>query len=121
VSEVTVEEIERARKVVSIAAVQNEYNLSVRRYDPVVDYCTREAIPFVPFYPLRAEVTSRVRQIANHHGATPQQVMLAWLLRRSPSMLPIPGTLSIDHLKENLGALQVELTDQEFAQLTEGR
>lgn len=117
VSEVTVEQIERARKVVSVAAVQNEYNLAVRRYDPVVEYCTDEGIPFVPFYPLRAEVGQSVREIASRHRATPQQIMLAWLLHRSPVMLPIPGTLSLEHLKENLGALRVDLTDAEFRSL----
>jgi aryl-alcohol dehydrogenase-like predicted oxidoreductase len=118
VSEVTVEQVERARRVVPIAAVQNEYNLSERRYDAVVEYCTKERIPFVPFYPLRATPGSAVQDIARRHRATPQQVMLAWLLARSSMMLPIPGTLSIDHLKENLGALSVELTDAELESLT---
>lgn len=117
VSEVTVDQIERARKVVPIAAVQNEYNLAQRRYDAVVDYCTKEHIAFVPFYPLRGQITSRVREIAGKRRATPQQVMLAWLLRRSPVMLPIPGTLSLDHLKENLAAAELQLTDAELSQL----
>ena len=114
VSEVTVEQLERARQVVPIAAVQNQYNLSERRYDPVVDYCTKEKIPFLPFYPLHAAIGPELRDIARRHGATPQQVMLAWLLKRSPMMLPIPGTLSLDHLKENLGALRLDLSDAEF-------
>jgi pyridoxine 4-dehydrogenase len=118
VSEVTVEQLKRAQGVVPIAAVQNEYNLSQRRYDPVVDYCTKEGIPFVPFYPLRAEVTSGVRDIAHHHRAAPHQVMLAWLLHRSPVMLPIPGSLSLDHVKENLAAPKIELTDAEYASLS---
>jgi aryl-alcohol dehydrogenase-like predicted oxidoreductase len=117
ISEVTVEQIERARKVVPIAAVQNEYNLAQRRYDAVVDYCTKEHIAFVPFYPLRGEVTSRLRDIAAKHRATPQQVMLAWLLRRSPVMLPIPGTLSLEHLKQNLGAADLQLSDAELSPL----
>lgn len=118
VSEVTVEQIERARRVLPIAAVQNQYNVAERRYDPEVDYCTKEQIPFVPFYPLRAEVGSAVRDVARRHGATRQQVLLAWLLRRSPMMLPIPGSLSIEHVKENLEAVQIELTDADFASLS---
>jgi pyridoxine 4-dehydrogenase len=117
VSEVTVDEIERARKVVPITAVQNHYNLAERKYEDVVDHCTREGIVFVPFYPLRAGGGRKVDDIARAHGATPRQVMLAWLLRRSPVMLPIPGTLSVAHLKENMGALDLELTDEEFSRL----
>ena len=114
ISEVDVPLIERARKVLPIAAVQNEYNLSERKYEAVVDYCTREQIVFVPFYPLHGEPSAAVREVAQRHGATPTQVMLAWLLRRSPMLLPIPGTLSLAHLKENLGALSLELSDAEY-------
>ena len=117
ISQVEVEHIERARRVAPIAAVQNHYNLAERRHDAVVDYCDREAIPFVPFFPLRAEPSAALRQIAQRRGATPAQIALAWLLRRSPTMLPIPGTLSLDHVKENLGALEIELTDAEFQAL----
>ena len=116
VSEVSVEQVERARKVVPIAAVQNHYNISERKYDKVVDYCTREGIVFVPFYPLGGDAGA-VRDLARRLKATPQQVMLAWLLRRSPAMLPIPGTLSLEHLKENLGALALEISDDEFERL----
>jgi aryl-alcohol dehydrogenase-like predicted oxidoreductase len=116
-SEVNIEQIERARRVVPIAAVQNHYSLSERKYEAVVDYCTTEGIAFVPFYPLRGVDTSALTEIASRHGATPAQIALAWLLRRSPVMLPIPGTLSLDHLKENLAALQIELTDSEFEAL----
>jgi aryl-alcohol dehydrogenase-like predicted oxidoreductase len=105
---------------VPIAAVQNEYNLAERRYDAVVDYCTKEGIPFVPFYPLRGDGGSALREIAARRRATPPQVMLAWLLRRSPMMLPIPGTLSLVHLRENLEALQLDLTDAEWSQLSAG-
>lgn len=118
ISEVTVDQIERARKVVPIHAVQNHYNLAERKYDAVVDYCEKEGIVFVPFFPLRAGRTATVDAIASKHGATPQQVMLAWLLQRSPVMLPIPGTLSLDHLKENLGALEIELTRSEYDSLS---
>jgi aryl-alcohol dehydrogenase-like predicted oxidoreductase len=117
VSEVTVEQIEMARRVVPVTAVQNHYNLAERKYEDVVDYCTREGIVFVPFFPLRAGGGPKVDDIARRHDATPRQVMLAWLLRRSPVMLPIPGTLSIAHLKENMGALDLQLTDSEFAAL----
>jgi aryl-alcohol dehydrogenase-like predicted oxidoreductase len=96
--------------VVPIAAVQNHYNLSERKHDAVVDYCTREEIVFVPFYPLGGDAGA-VREVARRTDATPQQVMLAWLLRRSPMMLPIPGTLSLDHFKQNLDALDLEIGD----------
>jgi pyridoxine 4-dehydrogenase len=117
ISQVDIPLIDRARKVVPIAAVQNEYNLAERKYDDVVDYCAREGIVFVPYYPLRADPGRALRDTANRHRATPQQVMLAWLLKRSPAMLPIPGTLSLAHLEENLGALSLELSDAEFDEL----
>jgi aryl-alcohol dehydrogenase-like predicted oxidoreductase len=116
-SEVGIEEIERARRVVPIAAVQNQYNLSERRYEDVVDYCAAEGIVFVPFFPLRGDGGPALAEIAERHGATPAQIALAWLLRRSPTMLPIPGTLSLEHLKENLAAVEIELADDEFEAL----
>jgi pyridoxine 4-dehydrogenase len=119
ISEVNIDQIELARKVVPIVAVQNRYNVAERSYDNVVDYCAKEGIVFVPFYPLRAEVTPAIREIARRHRATSQQVMLAWLVHRSPAMLPIPGTLSIDHLKENLGALDIELSVAERAEIVD--
>ncbi len=117
VSEVGIEQIERARQVVPIAAVQNYYNLSERKYEAVVDYCAAEGIVFVPFFPLRGDRGRALAEIAERHRATRSQVTLAWLLRRSPAMLPIPGTLSLEHAKENLGALKIELTDAEFQTL----
>jgi pyridoxine 4-dehydrogenase len=117
ISEVTIDQIERARRVVPIAAVQNHYNLSERKYEGVVDYCEAEDIPFVAFYPLRGNGGAALNEIAARHRATPQQITLAWLLRRSPVMLPIPGTLSLEHLKKNMGALKIELTDAEFESL----
>jgi pyridoxine 4-dehydrogenase len=117
VSNVSVEQIERARQVVSIAAVQNHYNLSVRASDDVVDYCAGNGIVFVPYFPLRADGRPAATEIAKRHGATPAQVALAWLLRRSPATLPIPGTLSLEHLRENLAAAEIELTDDEFEAL----
>ena len=117
VSEVGVEQIERARKVVPIAAVQNHYNLGERKYDDVVDYCEREGIVFVPFFPLRAEAGGPIADIARRHRSTPRQIMLAWLLRRSEVMFPIPGTLSLGHLKENLAAQDIQLTTEEYEAL----
>jgi len=118
VSEVDVDLVERARKVVPIATVQNQYNLAERKWDAVVDHCEREGIVFVPFYPLRAGRSAAVDEIARRHRATPSQVMLAWLLHRSPVMLPIPGTLSLEHLKENVGALNLQLTKPEYESLS---
>jgi aryl-alcohol dehydrogenase-like predicted oxidoreductase len=116
-SQVGIEQIERARRIVPITAVQNEYNLQERRHDEVVDYCAAEGIVFVPFFPLRSDGGARLAEIAERHGATPVQIALAWLLRRSPAMLPIPGTLSLEHLKQNLAALELVLCDEEFEAL----
>jgi aryl-alcohol dehydrogenase-like predicted oxidoreductase len=116
-SQVGIDQIERGRRVVPIAAVQNQYNLSERRSDDVIDYCAGEGIVFVPFSPLRGGGGPALAAIAERHGATPAQIALAWLLRRSPVMLPIPGTLSIEHLKQNLAALEIELSDDEFEAL----
>ena len=117
ISEVTVEQIERARQVVPIAAVQNNYSLAERKHDAVVDHCAAVGIAFVPFFPLRGADGAEVVRIATARGVTPTQVALGWLLRRSPAMLPIPGTLSLAHLTENLGAATLELTDEEYAAL----
>jgi aryl-alcohol dehydrogenase-like predicted oxidoreductase len=116
-SEVGIERIERAREIVPITAVQNHYNLSERRWEDVVDYCAAEGIVFVPFFPLRGEGGRPLAEIAERHGATHAQITLAWLLRRSPVMLPIPGTLSLQHLKQNLAALEIDLSDDEFEAL----
>jgi aryl-alcohol dehydrogenase-like predicted oxidoreductase len=116
-SQVGIEQIERARRIVPITAVQNEYNLQERRHDEVVDYCAAEGIVFVPFFPLRSDGGRTLAEIADRHGATGTQIALAWLLRRSPAMLPIPGTLSLEHLKQNLAALEIELSDEEFEAL----
>jgi pyridoxine 4-dehydrogenase len=110
VSEVTVEQIERARRIVPIAAVQNRYNVAERGYDDVIDFCEREGIAFVPYFPLRGD-TPGVGAVARRLGASENAVKLAWLLKRSPVVLPIPGTRSIDHLRENLAALELELGD----------
>ena len=120
ISDVSVDQIERARGVVTIAAVQNHYNLTERKYEDEVDYCAREGIVFVPYFPLRGDIPAAVGAIAERHGATSSQIALAWLLRRSPNMLPIPGTLSVAHVRENLDALRIELTDAEFETLRAG-
>ncbi len=118
ISEVTVEEIELAKTVVPIAAVQNEYSLAERENDEVIDFCEREGIAFVPYFPLRGG-GRKLRRLAKRYEATEEQVKLAWLLARSPVMAPIPGTLSIEHLRSNLAAFDLELTDDELAELTD--
>ena len=117
ISEVTIADIERARRVLPIVAVQNNYSLAERKHEAVVDYCAKEGIVFVPFFPLRGADAPAVRSIAKRHGATPYQIALAWLLRRSPVMLPIPGTLSLKHLRENLGAMSIALDDRDVEAL----
>jgi pyridoxine 4-dehydrogenase len=118
VSAVSVEQLERARAVAPVDVVQNEYSLVQRGHDDVVDYCEAQGIVFVPYFPLRGEDPPAVTEVAERHGATSGQIRLAWLLRRSPVIVPIPGTLSLDHLRENLGALEIELTDEEFDRLS---
>jgi pyridoxine 4-dehydrogenase len=118
ISEVTVEQIERARSVAPVAVVQNEYSLISRMHEEVVDHCAAEGIVFVPYFPLRGEDPPAVAEIAQARGATPSQIRLAWLMKRSPTIVTIPGTLSLEHLKENLGALEIELSDEEFENLS---
>jgi pyridoxine 4-dehydrogenase len=117
VSNVDVEQLGQAREVVPIAAVQNRFSLSERTYDDVVDYCAREGIVFVPYFPLRGVGGRALGEIAERHGATEAQIALAWLLKRSPTTLPIPGTLSLEHLKDNLAALEIALSDAEYQAL----
>lgn len=118
-SEVGIREIEKAREIVPITAVQNRYSLSERGWDDVVDYCTREEIMFVAFFPLRGVGGTTLSAIAERHGATPAQIALAWLLRRSPVMLPIPGTLTLEHLQQNLAATEIELSEADAESLTD--
>jgi pyridoxine 4-dehydrogenase len=119
-SNVTKEHIERARKIVPIVSVQNRYSFADREWDYVVDYCERNGIVFIPWFPLASgKVASMLlEQIATNHGKTPKQVALAWLLRRAPVTLLIPGTSSIQHLEENVEAASLRLTDEEYQQLT---
>lgn len=120
-SEVNVEEIEAARKIFPVATVQNRYHAHSRRYEPVLEYCTAHHIGFIPWAPLAAgrlaNPGSPFEQLARRHGATPSQVAIAWLLKRSPAMLPIPGTSRVAHLDENVAAADLVLTDEEFAAL----
>ena len=118
-SNVTKEHIERARKIIPIASVQNRYSFADREWDYVVDYCESNGIVFIPWFPLGAgKVAGDVlNEIARAHQATPKQVALAWLLRRSPIMLPIPGTSSVEHLEENVAAASLKLTDEEYESL----
>jgi pyridoxine 4-dehydrogenase len=117
VSNVGVEEIERAREVVPIVAVQNPYSLVERKHEDVVDYCAAEGLVFVAYFPLRRVGGRALADVAAQLGATEAQIALAWILKRSPALLPIPGTLSLEHLKENLAALEIELGDSEFESL----
>jgi pyridoxine 4-dehydrogenase len=118
-SNVTREHIERARRIVPIVSVQNRYSFADREWDYVVDYCENNEIAFIPWFPLAAgKVAGDVLgEIAQAHQANPKQVALAWLLRRSAVMLPIPGTSSIEHLQENVAAASVQLTGKECATL----
>jgi len=120
-SNVTQEHIERARKIVPIVSVQNRYSFADREWDYVVDYCQRNALAYIPWFPLGAgKVAGAVlNRIANAHSASPTQIALAWLLRRSPIMLPIPGTSSIAHLEQNVSAASLRLTNEEFEELSE--
>ncbi len=119
-SEVSVEQIQRAQRFFPVVSVQNKYNLVDREWESVVDHCTREAVAFIPWYPLQAGKAggpAAVEEVAKRYGATPWQVALAWLLHRSPVMLPIPGTSRRDHLEENVRAASVTLSDADFARL----
>jgi aryl-alcohol dehydrogenase-like predicted oxidoreductase len=120
-SEVTVAEIEQCRQVVEVVSVQNLYNLANRQSEDVLDYCEREGIAFIPWFPVAAGDLAKpggvLDGIAKEHDATHAQLALAWLLKRSPVMLPIPGTGSLAHLEENCAAAEVQLTDDEYQAL----
>ena len=120
-SEVTVADIEAARRIVPIVTVQNLYNLTDRKSEKVLDYCSRENIGFIPWFPLVAGDLARpgsiLSQIANQQGATPSQVALAWLLKKSPVMLPIPGTSKRNHLEENVIGASIRLDEPAMQQL----
>jgi aryl-alcohol dehydrogenase-like predicted oxidoreductase len=120
-SQVSVDEIEAARAVVPVVSVQNLYNLTDQSSGDVLDFCTDEGIGFIPWFPVAsdklAEPGGPVDAIAKESGATPSQVALAWLLHRSPVMLPIPGTKSVRHVEENCRAASLDLSGDELASL----
>lgn len=119
-SNVTQEHIERARKIVPIVSVQNRYSFADREWDYVVNYCEKNGIAFIPWFPLGAGRVAgeALQKVAQAHKATAKQVALAWLLKRSPIMLPIPGTSSTQHLEENVAAANLHLTDSEYESLS---
>jgi pyridoxine 4-dehydrogenase len=120
-SEIDVSQLEEAQKTAKIVSVQNLFNLTNRDAEPLLDHCTENNIGFIPWFPLATgkllEEGGPLSQIAADTGAEPSQLALAWLLKRSPVMLPIPGTSSVAHLDQNLGAAELELTDDQFAAL----
>jgi pyridoxine 4-dehydrogenase len=123
-SEVSVDEIRQARRTVSVVSVQNLYNIAHRKSEKVVAYCTENDLAFIPWFPLAAGKMTRkggaLDKAAKLHGVTPSQLALAWLLQRSPAILPIPGTSSPDHLEENVGGAGVRLSELEWAQIADG-
>ena len=120
-SEVKPEEIEQARKVVEIVSVQNEYNIGQRKSEATLEYCEKHNIAFIPWFPVAAgklaKPGGKLDEAAKKHGATVSQLSLAWLLHRSPVMLPIPGTTSLEHLEENVKSADLELSDAEWQEL----
>ncbi|CAN5912113.1 hypothetical protein BH23ACT11_BH23ACT11_05060 [soil metagenome] len=120
-SQVSVEEIQQAQEIVPIVTVQNRYNLTDRGSEEVLSYCESEGIGFIPWFPLATGDLTKpggpMDEISARHGARPSQIALAWLLKRSPVMLPIPGTSSVTHLDENAAAANIELSDDEFEEL----
>ncbi|GAB6862729.1 aldo/keto reductase [Haloplanus litoreus] len=122
VSNVSVEQLDRARDVVSVATVQNEYNVADRTHDDVLAVCEDADIGFIPYFPLGGgdlgSTADVLADVADAHDATARQVALAWLLERSPVVLPIPGTSSVDHLESNVAAADLDLTDDELARLS---
>jgi aryl-alcohol dehydrogenase-like predicted oxidoreductase len=122
-SEVTVEQIEEARKIADIVSVQNLYNLANRGAEDVLEYAERENLGFIPWFPMATGQLARpggpLDTLAEEHGASPSQLALAWLLRRSPVLLPIPGTSRVAHLEDNIQAAQITLTDAQFQALSQ--
>ena len=119
-SEVSADDVDRARKVVPIASVQNRYNVIDRKWDSEVDYCERDGLAFIPWFPLSAgslPEPGALRRVAERHGATVYQIALAWLLARSPAIVVIPGTSSVAHLEENTAAAEIQLSDKDKKEL----
>ena len=123
VSETSVAEIEQARKIVRIVSVQNKYNITDRAHEDVVDYCERNNLVFIPWFPLAAGSLTRpggvLDNLAKAHNVNTSQIAIAWLLRRSPLMLPIPGTSKVKHLEENVASAELKLSDSEWKSLEE--
>jgi aryl-alcohol dehydrogenase-like predicted oxidoreductase len=121
-SEVNVDQLNEAQKITQIVSVQNMYNLSARGAEPLLDAATEPGVGFIPWFPLAAGPLAApdgpLQKIAAEHHATPGQLALAWLLKRSPVMLPIPGTSKVAHLEENVAAAEITLTDEEFETLS---
>lgn len=120
-SEVTIEQIQEVQKLLPIVSVQNMYNLADRQWENVLDYTAEQGLAFIPWFPLASgpdKLASKINTIAQKHNATTSQIALAWLLKRSPNILLIPGTKSVTHLQENLKAGDIILTDEEFATLS---
>jgi aryl-alcohol dehydrogenase-like predicted oxidoreductase len=124
-SEVSVAQIEAAQRIVPVVSVQNQYNIAQRSADDVVDYCEQHGIGFIPWFPLGSGKLSApggpLDEVAHVLGATVSQVCLAWILRRSSVMVPIPGTKSLEHLEENCAAAKIELSDVQYQELTNAR
>jgi pyridoxine 4-dehydrogenase len=121
-SEVSVNQIEQARRIVEIASIQNRYNLFDRDWEPELEYCERNGMAFIPWFPLAAgalEEGGPLARVAQRHGASVHQIALAWLLARSPAMLVIPGTSSVAHLEENIAAAEIRLSDEDLAMLSD--
>jgi aryl-alcohol dehydrogenase-like predicted oxidoreductase len=120
-SEVKIPEIEQVRKIVKVVSVQNQYNLSDRQHEDVLNYCEKEGIAFIPWFPVAAgklaQPGGKLDEVAKRHNATVSQLSLSWLLRRSPVLLPIPGTSSVAHLEENVKAQDVVLSDSEYEEI----
>ena len=121
-SEVNVDQLEAAQKIATIVSVQNMYNVTVRSAEPVLEACAAQGVGFIPWFPLAAGPLAApggpLQRIADNHHATPSQLALVWLLKRSPVMLPIPGTSKVAHLEENVAAAEIALSDEEFETLS---
>jgi len=122
-SEVDVDQVKRAQEIATIATVQNLFNLTTRSAEDLLDYSTEQGIGFIPWFPLAtgglAKDSGPLEELSKEHGATPSQLALAWLLKRSPVILPIPGTSRVAHLEDNVGAAAITLTDEQFTSLSQ--
>jgi aryl-alcohol dehydrogenase-like predicted oxidoreductase len=124
ISEVSIADTQRAQKIVDVVSVQNKYNISDRAYEDVLQYCETNNLAFIPWFPMAAGELTRpggpLDKVAKSHKVTTAQLALAWLLHRSPVMLPIPGTSSVKHLEENVAAAEIRLSPEEWESLEQG-